>query len=33
LEPELQRVTEGWWDPSTQGPLRALVERLGKKIG
>lgn len=32
LEPELERVTQGWWDPATQAPLRALVERLGKKI-
>ena len=33
LEPELQRVVEGWWSPSTQGTLRALAERLGKKAG
>ena len=33
LEPELQRVIEGWWSPSTQGTLRALAERLGKKAG
>lgn len=31
LEPELQRVIETWWSPSTQGTLRALAERLGKK--
>jgi 3,2-trans-enoyl-CoA isomerase len=33
LEPELQRVIAGWWSPETQGTLRALVERLGKKTG
>jgi enoyl-CoA hydratase/carnithine racemase len=33
LEPELQRVIESWWSPSTQGTLRALAERLGKKAG
>ncbi len=33
LEPELLRVVEGWWSPSTQGTLRALAERLGKKTG
>lgn len=33
LEPELQHVIEGWWSPSTQGTLRALAERLGKKAG
>jgi len=32
LEPELQWVTERWWSPSTQATLRALVERLGKKV-
>ena len=31
LEPELQYVIESWWRPSTQGMLRALAERLGKK--
>jgi 3,2-trans-enoyl-CoA isomerase len=33
LEPELQRVIATWWSPETQGTLRALVERLGKKTG
>ncbi len=33
LEPELRRVSEGWWSPSTQSTLRALAERLGKKVG
>jgi len=33
LKPELERVIEIWWSPSTQAPLRALVERLGKKTG
>jgi Delta3-Delta2-enoyl-CoA isomerase len=33
LEPELQRVTESWWSPSTQATLHALAERLGKKAG
>ena len=33
LEPELQRVIASWWSPETQGSLRALVERLGKKAG
>jgi len=33
LEPELQRVIAGWWSAETQGTLRALVERLGKKAG
>ncbi len=33
LEPELQRVIASWWSPETQGTLRALVERLGKKAG
>ena len=33
LEPELQRVIESWWSPSTQATLRALAERLGKKAG
>ena len=33
LEPELQRVSEGWWSPSTQSTLRALAARLGKKAG
>jgi enoyl-CoA hydratase/carnithine racemase len=31
LEPELQRVIAGWWSTETQGTLRALVQRLGKK--
>ena len=31
LEPEIQRVIENWWSPSTQSTLRALVERMGKK--
>jgi enoyl-CoA hydratase/carnithine racemase len=30
LEPELQRVIEGWWSPETQRTLRALATRLGK---
>ena len=33
LEPELQRVTESWWHPSTQATLQALAARLGKKAG
>ena len=33
LEPELQRVIASWWSAETQGSLRALVERLGKKTG
>ena len=33
LEPELQRVVANWWSAETQGSLRALVERLGKKAG
>jgi 3,2-trans-enoyl-CoA isomerase len=32
LEPELQWVTDRWWSPSTQATLRALAERLGKKV-
>jgi Delta3-Delta2-enoyl-CoA isomerase len=31
LEPEIQRVIENWWNPSTQSTLRALVERMGKR--
>lgn len=31
LEPEIQRVIENWWVPSTQSTLRALVERMTKK--
>jgi len=31
VEPELRRVIELWWAPSTQTQLRALVERLKKK--
>lgn len=33
LEPELQRVIAGWWNPETQSTLRGLVERLRKKTG
>jgi Delta3-Delta2-enoyl-CoA isomerase len=33
LEPELQLINKMWWHPSTQVPLRALAERLGKKAG
>jgi Delta3-Delta2-enoyl-CoA isomerase len=33
LEQELERVIASWWSPETQGTLRALVERLGKKVG
>ena len=33
LEPELQRVIATWWSPETQGALRALAERLGKRAG
>jgi enoyl-CoA hydratase/carnithine racemase len=33
LKPELECVIAGWWSPETQGTLRALVERLGKKTG
>jgi len=32
LGPELQWITERWWSSSTQATLRALVERLGKKV-
>jgi enoyl-CoA hydratase/carnithine racemase len=31
LEPELNRVTAGWWSAETQATLRTLAERLGKK--
>jgi Delta3-Delta2-enoyl-CoA isomerase len=31
LEAELDEVIAGWWSPSTQSTLRALVERMGKK--
>jgi Delta3-Delta2-enoyl-CoA isomerase len=33
VEPELQRVIEGWWSPSTQTTLRAVADRLKKKVG
>jgi Delta3-Delta2-enoyl-CoA isomerase len=33
LEPELELINKMWWNPSTQAPLRALAERLGKKAG
>jgi Delta3-Delta2-enoyl-CoA isomerase len=33
LEPELESVVAAWWSPETQGTLRALAERLGKKTG
>ena len=33
LEQELERVIANWWSPETQGTLRVLVERLGKKVG
>jgi len=33
LEPELQLINKMWWNPATQNPLRALAERLGKKVG
>lgn len=33
LEPELERVIESWWHPSTQATLQALAARLGKKAG
>jgi 3,2-trans-enoyl-CoA isomerase len=33
VEPELDAVTEAWWNPQTQLALRAMVERLGKKAG
>lgn len=33
LEPEMERVIAGWWSPETQSTLRALVERLRKKVG
>jgi enoyl-CoA hydratase/carnithine racemase len=32
LEPELERVIAGWWSLETQRTLRALAERLGKKV-
>jgi Delta3-Delta2-enoyl-CoA isomerase len=32
LEPELQMITASWWAPETQSALRALTEKLGKKI-
>jgi Delta3-Delta2-enoyl-CoA isomerase len=31
LEPEIQKVIASWWAPETQGVLRALTEKLGKK--
>jgi enoyl-CoA hydratase/carnithine racemase len=31
LEPELQRVIESWWSPSTQETLRVVAERLRKR--
>ncbi len=33
LEPELKYVTELWWSPPTQARLRAIAERLGRKVG
>jgi enoyl-CoA hydratase/carnithine racemase len=33
VEPELQRVIEGWWSPSTQSTLRAVADRLKKRAG
>jgi len=33
IEPELEAVTEAWWNPQTQHALRAMVQRLGKKAG
>ena len=33
IEKELPSVIEGWWSPSTQATLRAVVERLKKKTG
>lgn len=32
IEAELKSVIEAWWHPTTQNTLRALVERLGKKV-
>src|SRR5947199_5300527 len=32
-EAEIAGLVEQWFSPETQGPLRALVERLGKKKG
>jgi len=32
LKPEIQKVTESWWAPETQSALRALTEKLGKKV-
>jgi Delta3-Delta2-enoyl-CoA isomerase len=32
IETELKSVIEAWWHPTTQNTLRALVERLGKKV-
>ncbi|HXZ33379.1 MAG TPA: enoyl-CoA hydratase/isomerase family protein [Terriglobales bacterium] len=32
LKPEIQKVTESWWAPETQNALRALTEKLGKKV-
>jgi enoyl-CoA hydratase/carnithine racemase len=33
LERELEQVIASWWSPETRGTLRALAERLGKKVG
>jgi enoyl-CoA hydratase/carnithine racemase len=33
IEKELPSVIEGWWSPSTQATLRAVVDRLKKKAG
>lgn len=32
LESELQSVSASWWAPETQSALRALSEKLGKKV-
>ncbi len=32
LEPELERVIAAWWSAETQATLRALADRLGKKV-
>jgi len=33
IDAELKSVIENWWSPGTQTTLRALVERLKKKMG
>jgi len=33
MEAELQTMIAAWWNPETQRTLRAVAERLGKKVG